>query len=112
TLQYSRLEITGVPDGDASLRANAGSFGVGVSLEPSLREGDLLQLLLDGQPVSPPGRQTRFQLESLDRGSHSLQALVLRGGETVQRSASVPFTVQRVHIGSPALPRPQPKPQN
>ncbi|MCQ4346401.1 DUF4124 domain-containing protein [Pseudomonas stutzeri] len=111
-LRYSRLEITDVPDGDASLRANAGTFGVGVSLEPSLREGDLLQLLLDGQPVAPPGRQTRFQLESLDRGSHSLQAVVLRGGEPVQRSTAVTFTVQRVHIGSPALPRPQPKPQN
>lgn len=109
---YARLEITGVPDDDDTLRANAGTFSVGVSLEPGLREGDLLQLLLDGQPVSPPGRQTEFPLESLDRGSHSLQALILREGKPLQSSASVTFTVQRVHIGSPALPRPQPRPAN
>lgn len=109
---YRRVEITGVPDQDATLRANAGTFSVGVSLEPGLQDGDLLQLLLDGQPVSPPGRQTQFHFESLDRGSHSLQAEILRDGEPLQRSASVTFTVQRVHIGSPALPRPQPKPQN
>lgn len=108
-LRYSRIEITGVPDDDATLRANAGTFEVGVSLEPSLREGDLLQLLLDGQPITAAGTQTRFHVESLDRGSHSLQAVILRDGEPLQHSASVTFTVQRVHIGSPALPRPQPK---
>lgn len=108
-LRYSRLEVTGVPDDDDTLRANAGTFSVGVSLAPSLREGDLLQLLLDGQPVAAPGTRTQFHFESLDRGTHSLQAVILRDGEPLQSSASVTFTVQRVHIGSPALPRPQPR---
>jgi hypothetical protein len=110
-LRYSRLKITGVPD-DEALRANAGNFSVGVSLEPSLRETDQLQLLLDGQPLTPPGRQTSFQLGQVDRGTHSLQAVILRESKEIQRSASVSFTVQRVHIGSPALPRPQPRPAN
>lgn len=105
-LRYSRLEIIGVPEQGDSLRANAGSFSIVVALEPGLHGGDQLQLLLDGQPLSPPGRQTRFQLTNLDRGSHSLQAVVLRDDKPLQSSASVSFTVQRVHIGSPALPRP------
>ena len=109
---YSRLEITGVPDDDATLRANAGNFTFAVSLEPSLHEGDLLQVLLDGQPLSVPGTQTSFQLGQVDRGTHSLQAVILRDGKPLQSSASVSFTVQRVHIGSPALPRPQPRPAN
>ncbi|MBV2133507.1 DUF4124 domain-containing protein [Pseudomonas sp. MAP12] len=102
---YRRLEISGVPNDDDTLRANAGDFTVDVSLEPSLREGDLLQLLLDGQPLAAPGTQTSFRLGQVDRGTHSLQAVVLRDGEPLQTSASVSFTVQRVHIGSPALPR-------
>lgn len=109
---YSRLEITGVPDDDATLRTNAGNFTFGVSLEPSLHEGDLLQILLDGQPLAAPSTQTSFQLGQVDRGTHSLQAVILRDGEPLQSSASVSFTVQRVHIGSPALPRPQPRPAN
>lgn len=111
-LRYSRLEITGVPDDDATLRANAGNFTVGVSLEPSLQADDLLQVLLDGQPLAPPGTQTSFQLGQIDRGTHSLQAVILRDGKPLQSSASVSFTLQRVHIGSPALPRPQPRPAN
>ncbi|MCM2331683.1 MAG: DUF4124 domain-containing protein, partial [Pseudomonas sagittaria] len=94
------------------LRANAGNFTFAVSLEPSLHEGDLLQVLLDGQPLSTPGTQTSFQLGQVDRGTHSLQAVILRDGKPLQSSASVSFTVQRVHIGSPALPRPQPRPAN
>lgn len=105
---YDRLEVTGVPEGE-TLRANAGDFTVGIDLEPALREGDQLQLLLDGQPLAPPGTQTSFPLGQIDRGTHSLQAVVLRDGAPLQTSASVSFTVQRVHIGSPALPRKAPK---
>lgn len=104
---YSRLAVTGVPEGE-TLRANAGDFTVGIDLEPALREGDQLQLLLDGQPLAPPGTQTSFALGQVDRGSHSLQAVVLRDGAPLQTSASVSFTVQRVHTRSPAFPRPQP----
>jgi hypothetical protein len=109
--RYSRLEITGVPN-DETLRANAGTFTVEVSLEPGLRGSDLLQLLLDGQPLGAPGQQTHFQLDQVDRGTHSLQAVILRDGEPLQSSASVTFTVQRVHTKSPAFPRPQPLPAN
>ena len=111
-LRYSRLEITGVPDDDAPLRANAGNFTVGVSLEPSLQADDLLQVLLDGQPLTPPGTQTSFQLGQVDRGTHSLQAVILRDGKPLQSSATVSFTLQRVHTKSPAFPRPQPLPAN
>lgn len=107
-LRYSRLEVVGVPD-DETLRANAGNFEVDVDLQPALQEGHRLQLLLDGQPLAPAGPQTHFSLEHVDRGSHSLQAVVLSEDKEIQRSASVSFTVQRVHTGSPAFPRPQPR---
>ena len=58
------------------------------------------------------GPETRFQLSQVDRGTHSLQAVILRDGEPLQSSASVSFTLQRVHTKSPAFPRPQPLPAN
>lgn len=99
---YSRVEIVGVRDGE-SLRANAGDFSVGVSLEPPLQAGDQLQLLLDGQPVAEAGTQTRFALSNVDRGTHSLQAVILRDDRQLQSSAAVSFTVQRAHL-RPAHP--------
>jgi len=108
---YDILEVTGVADG-STLRANAGDFAVVISLQPVLHDDHQLQLLLDGQPLAAPGRQTRFTLDNIDRGEHQLQAVVLHEGKELQRSAGVSFTVQRVHIGSPALPRPQPRPAN
>ena len=108
---YDILEVTGVADG-STLRANAGNFAVVISLQPTLHDDHQLQLLLDGQPLAPPGRQTRFTFDSIDRGEHQLQAVVFHEDKELQRSPAVTFTVQRVHIGSPALPRPQPRPAN
>ncbi|WP_349618455.1 DUF4124 domain-containing protein [Azotobacter salinestris] len=93
---YSRLELTGIPDGE-SLRANNGSFSVDVAIEPMLRPGHSLRLLLDGQPYGQPGRVTRLQLVNVDRGEHSLAVEVLAGDRALQQSAPLVFTVQRVH---------------
>lgn len=103
--RYEQLAIEGVSDGSV-LRANAGDVSINIVLQPALHESHQLQLLLDGQPVAEPGRQTRFSFSAMDRGEHRLQAVVLAAGEELQRSAVLTFTVQRVHIGSPALPRP------
>lgn len=95
-LRYSRLELTGIADGE-SLRANNGSFSVDVAIEPKLRPGHSLRLLLDGQPYGQPGRTTRLELVNVDRGEHSLEVEVLAGERSLQKSAPILFTVQRVH---------------
>lgn len=108
--RYEQIRLHGVEDG-AALRSNAGDFSVSIELQPALHATHQLQLLLDGQPVAAPARQTHFAFSAMDRGEHRLQAVVLEDGQELQRSAVLTFTVQRVHIGSPALPRPQPQPQ-
>lgn len=107
---YSTLLLTDIPD-DAALRANNGTFSVGVQIEPRLRPGHRLRLLLDGQPYGQPSNVPRLQLTDIARGEHSLAVEVLSGEQQVQQSAAVTFTVQRVHTSSPALrPPPAPKP--
>ncbi|MBS7662365.1 DUF4124 domain-containing protein [Pseudomonas lalucatii] len=108
---YRTLQLTDLPS-DEALRANNGTFSVGVALEPRLAASHRLRLLLDGQPYGQPSRALRLQLSNLDRGEHSLAVEVLRGDRTIQQSPTVTFTVQRVNTSSPALrpPPPPPKP--
>ena len=78
-----------------SIRDNAGNVNVDVSLEPALRSGDKIDLLLDGQSVGG-GNKTAITLTDMERGTHSLQALVKdASGKVVARSNTVTFTLQR-----------------
>ncbi|MCO6059751.1 DUF4124 domain-containing protein [Pseudomonas sp. MOB-449] len=97
---YQLLELTDIPD-DESLRANNGTFSVGVKLEPRLQPGHQLRLRLDGQPYGTPSNVPRLQLTNIDRGEHSLAVDVLAGTRVVQSSAAISFTIQRVHLGTP-----------
>lgn len=106
---YRLLQLTGLPSTDA-LRANDGTFSVGVELEPRLASNHRLRLLLDGQPYGQPSNVPRLQLTNVERGEHSLAVEVLSGDETIQQSAAVTFVVQRVNTSSPALRPPTAKP--
>jgi hypothetical protein len=97
---YSVLELTDLPT-DEALRANNGTFTVGVQLQPRLLPGHLLQLVIDGNPYGQPSNVPRLQVVNLDRGEHGLAVRVLNGEQIVQQSPTVTTTVQRVHVGKP-----------
>ena len=105
---YSRLEITGVPTEEA-LRANNGTFIVGVAMEPKLQPGHMLRLVMDGRPYGEPANVTSLQVTNADRGEHTLAVEVLAAGQPVQRSGSISFTVQRISVNSPARAKPMPR---
>lgn len=95
---YSMLELTDLPTEEA-VRANNGTFDVGVRIQPRLRPGDLLRLVLDGQPYGQSSNVPRLQLVNIDRGEHNLAVQVLDSQEgVVQQSATLTFNVQRVHL--------------
>ncbi|TVT83329.1 DUF4124 domain-containing protein [Pseudomonas sp. H3(2019)] len=94
---YSVLELTGLPS-DEALRANNGTFTVGVQIQPRLQGSHLFRLLLDGQPYGQPSNVPRLQLVNIDRGEHRLAVQVLAGENLVQQSPILTFTVQRVHL--------------
>lgn len=108
---YSTLQLTDLPN-DEALRANNGTFSVGVAIEPRLANNHRLRLLLDGKPYGQPSNVPRLQVSNADRGEHSLAVEVLSGESSLQQSATVNFTIQRVNTNSPALrPAPPPKPK-
>ena len=105
---YSEFRITS-PGDDEGIRDNAGSVNVDLKLQPTLRSGDEIHLLLDGQSVGG-GRSTAITLTDMERGTHSIQAVVKNpAGQVVARSNSVTFTLQRTSTNQPQRrPRPQP----
>lgn len=98
---YQILELRDLPNEEA-LRANNGTFSVGVTIEPRLGPGHTLRLLLDGKPYGSPSSVPRLQLTEVDRGEHSLAVAVMQGERIVQQSETRTFTVQRVSTNSPA----------
>lgn len=97
---YETLELADLPT-DEALRANNGTFTVGVSIKPRLMQGHLLQLVVDGDLYGQPGNVPRLQVVNIDRGEHSFAVAVLDNSRIIQQSPTITLTVQRVHVGKP-----------
>jgi hypothetical protein len=111
---YSVLEITNLPNEEA-LRSNNGDLTVSVRIEPQLRIGDTLQLLLDGQPYGNRVAGTQFTLSNVERGEHSLAVQAFSGDRLIQQSPTVTLSLQRTSTNNPARntpPKPTPRPAN
>ena len=101
---YTKLEITS-PENDQTIRSNSGDISISAVLAPGLNiaAGDQLVLALDGNDVSTRGPQ--FDLQNIDRGTHSVTVAVKdKAGKVLIQSAPVTFTVQRFA----AQPKPTP----
>ena len=97
---YATLELSDLPT-DEALRANNGTFIIGVKIEPRLRQGHLMQLLVDGAPYGQPSNIPRFQVVNIDRGEHSFAVVVLDSQGILQQSPTMTLTVQRIHVNRP-----------
>ncbi|MGH8136860.1 MAG: DUF4124 domain-containing protein [Steroidobacteraceae bacterium] len=84
---------------------NTSTVTAGVSLEPAARPGDQLVVTLDGQRVpGVPADGGQFTISPVDRGTHSLQAVVQDAqGQAICQSPSVTF-----HVHQPSILAPNP----
>jgi hypothetical protein len=85
---------------------NATSVDAAVATNPGVRPGDEVVLLLDGSRVAnfPPGGGGAT-ISPIERGTHSLQALIRDGnGQVVCQSTNITFTVLQPSILNPANP--------
>ena len=76
TSGYSSARIISPPDGEG-LRANSGNFEVRAQIEPDLRQGHHLRLLLDGDPQGAAQASSTFRLTGIERGEHQLRLQIV-----------------------------------
>lgn len=94
---YKRFKVAS-PQKDEGVRANNGNVMVRFDLEPALQPGHGLVVYLDGKQVANDSA-TVFSLENLDRGEHSVFA-VLHGlnNEVIKNTQPVKFHVLRASV--------------
>jgi hypothetical protein len=121
-VQYQSLEIW-QPESEQTFFGANTTVDVRLRSEPAVASDHELRLFLDGTLVAAGANGNSYTLSNLDRGAHSLEALIVDKDGTVQvRSQPVvfhimqPTTIEPRAVG-PALkpqppPRPQPKPNS
>lgn len=93
------------PSNDETL-PNTFSVATTVQVNPAPHGGDQLIVLFDGKRVPNfPAAGGYFTFTEIDRGTHTLQALVQdAGGRVLCQSPSVSFTVLQASVLNPANP--------
>ena len=97
---YQSLSITSPRNGHHIVNGLV-AFNVNLQVEPQLRQGDSIVLLINGTQHST-GQSLSRQVASIQRGEHSLAAKVVDAkGKTLISSAAVNITAQRPSIIKP-----------
>src|SRR5439155_12553233 len=91
---------------DEQTLTSVDSLSIIVRTDPALRPGDQIFLLLDGQPLNGGvATGSQFTLTPLDRGTHTLQAVVRdSAGALMCQTPGVTYNVHQPSILSPANP--------
>lgn len=97
---YRQVTIAAPPP-DQAVVDTTGDVQVKVQLDPKLRQGDRLRVLVDGTPVATAS-DTTVALHNVFRGTHQLQVQVLDGqGQVVASSESSTFHMIRPSLNLP-----------
>ena len=92
---YERFVIAS-PANDATLRDNGGNVSISLDLAPGLKPGHSVDIRMDGESLGK-GAGTSITLTNVDRGSHTVQAVVVDAdGQQVATTPSITFHLQRV----------------
>ncbi|MBQ0743705.1 MAG: DUF4124 domain-containing protein [Pseudomonas sp.] len=103
---YRDLQIAS-PANDEAIRSNEGTLSVTVNTDPPLSSGHLMRVVMDGElreeAVAGNGQATQtLNLNNIDRGSHTLAAVVYDArGNVVQSTAAITVHIQRTSVNQP-----------
>ncbi len=102
-VDYTTVEFVSPKAGEV-IRDNGGTVNVQLKLEPALQSGHTVEISLDGKPVGS-GKGTSASLTNVDRGSHTVSAVVKNAdGATVASAPGVSFELKRASRLLPARP--------
>lgn len=97
--QYQSIAIL-KPQKEDTVRDNEGIVEVLINVEPTLKEGDQLVVLLDGKPIGEPQTALNFNLKDIDRGAHTLDVQVVDANmQVIIASEQVTFYMHRAAVG-------------
>jgi hypothetical protein len=92
---YATFEIT-YPTKDDVIRANDGNIFISLQLSPALAVSDHIFVYVNGRKVVEEGKALSVELKQLDRGEHSLFAVVRNDkGDVLINSNTVTFSLLR-----------------
>ena len=95
---YDNVSISAPAQG-TTIPPGQESIPVQVSLSPQLKDGDAIQLMFNGQPYVPASSSTSYNIGSLIRGEHSIQAQVIdSNGNVIAQSGTTTVYVKRHSI--------------
>ncbi len=96
---YEKISII-EPADQTTIRNPQGTVSVALNLQPQLRKEDAVQVLVDGEPISPPKPATVFFLQNLTRGSHTITAQVVNSeGNILKTSDSITIFMMQPRVG-------------
>lgn len=96
TTAYTTFQITS-PKDQESLQNQTG-IAVEIKIDPELKKGDKIQLLLDNKLVGTPQASTHLSISLPDRGTHQIYAVVIDPTEKIlQQSNTVTIYYHRVN---------------
>lgn len=86
------------PSHEQTIRDNLGQISVKVALNRPLSDQEQLQLVLDDQPFGAPGTKTVWQLNNIERGSHTFLIQALVSGKVIASSSKVTVYLHRASL--------------
>ncbi len=86
------------PQHGETIRSNQGLITVQITLNRKLGIGEQLQLLLDGNPYGAPQNRPIWQLNNIDRGTHTLSVHAKRSGKLIASTSPITVHLHRASI--------------
>ncbi|EPW8047287.1 DUF4124 domain-containing protein [Vibrio sp. Vb1026] len=93
-LQLSML----TPKHNETIRSNRGIINIQLETNRKLSIGEQLQLLLDGKPYGAPQSHIVWQLNNIDRGTHTLAVHAKRSGKLIASTSPITVHLHRASV--------------
>jgi hypothetical protein len=81
-----------------TLRSNRGLIDVQLEMNRKLGIGEQLQLLFDGNPYGAPQNHSTWQLNNIDRGTHTLSVQAKRSGKLIASTSPITVHLHRASV--------------
>ncbi len=86
------------PQHNETIRSNRGLINIQLKANRKLGIGEQLQLFLDGKPYGAPQTQLTWQLNNIDRGTHTIAVHAKRSGKLIASTSPITVHLHRASV--------------